>query len=158
MNQVDSLRIAQEIFHLVPLLARRLQLRLRESEFQLAPGHMPLLKMMQHSGALPLHTLAKQHMVSSPTMSNTITALEERGWVQRIRSEADRRVVFIDLTPLGREVIAQIDSLALAEIQGMIEGLNEADRLKLWEGLQVLDQMFLSARHEAADDCCPSCD
>lgn len=119
---------------------------------------MPLLKMMQHSGALPLHTLAKQHMVSSPTMSNTINALEERGWVQRIRSEDDRRVVFIDLTPLGHEVIAQIDTIALAEIQGMVEGLNEADRMKLWDGLQVIDQMFAPLHHQSADDCCPSCD
>ena len=49
--------------------------------------------------------LARQSRVSRATMSDTIEALRDRGWIDRVSSESDRRKRHIRLTPPGRSTV-----------------------------------------------------
>ncbi|MFW5807226.1 MAG: MarR family transcriptional regulator, partial [Spirochaetota bacterium] len=59
--------------------------------------HFRLLRTLRR-GPRSLHELADLHEVRLPTMSRTVTVLQSRGWVNRTRSEDDRRTVFTSLT------------------------------------------------------------
>ena len=48
--------------------------------------------------------LARAQAVSLPTMSNSISAMVERGWVRREAPDGDRRVVMIDVTPTALQL------------------------------------------------------
>ncbi len=57
-----------------------------------------------------LSDLASLQGVSLPTMSNSISAMVERGWVRREAPDGDRRVVMIDVTPTGRAALERVSS------------------------------------------------
>ena len=63
-----------------------------------------------------LSDLASLQGVSLPTMSNSISAMVERGWVRREAPEGDRRVVMIDVTPGGRAALERVTRCAEAHL------------------------------------------
>jgi DNA-binding MarR family transcriptional regulator len=78
-------------------------------------------------------------------MSNTLTALEERGWIERQRSTEDRRQVYIHLTPQGQRALAERKEDMEAHIAELTVGLDAEARQKLLNGLDVLETVFMSA-------------
>jgi hypothetical protein len=65
-----------------------------------APAHFGLLTMLGNQPRT-LTELALLQGVSLPTMSNSISTMVQRGWVKRSSPARDRRVVLIEVTPLG---------------------------------------------------------
>lgn len=78
---------------------------------------------------IALSTLADRMGTGKSNMTPLVDRLESDGMVRRVRSEQDRRVVFIEITALGRERLEQAkrlfdelshrveDSYSTAEIQ-----------------------------------------
>ena len=97
---------ARYLLRAVPLTMRMLGAELRQMEPGLRPAHLRMMGMLYHKGQCNLSAMAEHQVVSKPTMTNTINTLEERGWVRRVRSADDRRVVLVELTDAGREVLA----------------------------------------------------
>jgi len=83
--------------------------------------------------------------VSNATMSNTLTALEERGWIERQRSTEDRRQVYIHLTPQGQRALVESTEDMEEHIAELTAGLDAEARQKLLDGLDVLETVFMSA-------------
>lgn len=104
-------------------------------------SHVPLLGVLRLQ-AHTLSDLAERHSVSAPTMSNTVTTLEERGWARRIRSDEDRRVVWIEITPAGLDVLTRIEQQVAARIAELLKDLSEDDCRTLVNGLTVLRDTF----------------
>jgi DNA-binding MarR family transcriptional regulator len=78
-------------------------------------------------------------------MSNSISVLVERGWVNRVPSSDDRRQVLLELTPDGRTVLVEIKSRAEARVAEVLGKLSSDDLASLSAGLAVLEQAFASA-------------
>jgi MarR family 2-MHQ and catechol resistance regulon transcriptional repressor len=96
-----------------------------------------------------LSELAEVQAVSLPTMSSTITTLEERAWVTRERSPEDRRVVLVQLTSQGRAVIEDAHHHAEEQIAVMLAPLAEDERERLQQGLEILRKVFEAGLSEA---------
>ena len=78
------------------------------------PQWLPLYKV--HSGhANTVAELARKCTVDAGAMTRLLDRLESKGLCRRVRSETDRRVVQIELTPEGEEV-AQRVPLALSRV------------------------------------------
>ena len=71
--------------------------------------------------------------ISAPNMAVTLDRLVERGWVQRIRSERDRRAQHIHLTVAGREVVARAEAISRTMEDGGLRMLSVAERAMLIE-------------------------
>jgi DNA-binding MarR family transcriptional regulator len=84
-------------------------------------------------------------------MSNTITTLEERGWLTRTRSEEDRRAVIIQVTEEGRKTLEEAHQRAESHLAGLLEPLDDAEREVLAQGLKVLHRVFESAHTRSSD-------
>ncbi len=112
--------IAREILTVVPLVMRAVAAELRASGELPAPAHFGLLSMLSaQPHARTLTELAALQGVSLPTMSNSISALVDRGWVQRTGAGGDRRQVVIEVTPTGRAALDRVSACAerhLAEV------------------------------------------
>ncbi|NWF69692.1 MAG: MarR family transcriptional regulator [Chloroflexi bacterium] len=144
MAHEEQARIAKKMLEIIPLVMRVMSLEMRSTGHIFAAGHVPLLGMLNHR-TYTLGELAERHSVSSPTMSNTITALEERGWVLRKRSLEDRRVVWIEITSQGRTVLDDINRHVEKRIAGLLDELSEQQETALIEGLTVLRDVFATA-------------
>jgi DNA-binding MarR family transcriptional regulator len=59
-------------------------------------------------GPLNAAHLATYRCVTPPSVSVVVDELVRAGWVERRRSEEDRRVVVLSMTPAGRRLVAEL--------------------------------------------------
>src|SRR4030095_1916812 len=85
MDRDQALETAREILHIMPLVMRTVVAGLRSAGELPAPALFALLWMLKEHPR-PRPELAELRGVSLPTMSNSVTALVQRGWVRRITS------------------------------------------------------------------------
>jgi DNA-binding MarR family transcriptional regulator len=63
------------------------------------------LRYLIGAGPLTVGQLSDYLCISDSSTSSLISWLEDRGHVTRTRSQADNRVVLVDITPSGREIV-----------------------------------------------------
>ena len=136
--------VAQEIVKVIPQVMRTIGAERHFSGHALLPAHLRLLTILA-SHPCNLSELAVRHVVSLPTMSNSISVLVERGWVNRVPSPDDRRQIMLELTPDGRAALVEIKSRAEARVAEVLGKLSSDDLASLSAGLAVLEQVFTFA-------------
>ncbi len=132
---------ARQVVEVIPLVMRTLALEMRSTGYLLAPVHCPLMVMLAE-GSHNLSELAETQAVSLPTMSNSISALVERGWVTRVRAPHDRRMVLVELTPAGRTVLEEVKRSVEGRVGRLLASLSPAECDQLLTGLEVLCGCF----------------
>lgn len=135
---------AREILRIIPLVMRTVAAELRAAGEMPAPAHFGLLTIL---GSQPrtLTELALLQGVSLPTMSNSVSTLVQRGWVKRTSPARDRRVVLIEVTPLGKATVERVGKAAEAHLSEMLANVPAAARRRLKAGLGVLRDVFSEA-------------
>jgi DNA-binding MarR family transcriptional regulator len=136
--------IAQKTLDIIPFVMRIMASEMRKADHNIAPGHMGLMGMLSER-SYTLGELAEMQSVSAPTMSNTITTLENRGWVRRIRSKEDRRVVTIEIAPDGRKMLDEIQNHTRHRIEEFLVNLSAEECEQLRHGLTILQNAFMEA-------------
>ncbi len=141
MSPESESTTARQILEIIPCVMRLMASEIRHDNPAVTPTHFRLLGMLSHC-SWTLTELAERMEVSAPTMSNTITTLEERGWVTRVRSEEDRRSVVIQITAAGRGVLEEVYHQAECRISSLLEPITSRDQEALERGLDVLRRVF----------------
>ncbi len=92
-------------------------------------------------------TLLQPLMVTSGGLTNRIDRLEAAGWIVRAPNPDDRRGVFLELTPSGRELVDRVTAAYLHNQRELLrEALTDGERNRLAPLLRkLLDS--LSARN-----------
>lgn len=92
------------------------------------------------------HSLLQPLMVTSGGLTNRIDRLESAGWIARAPNPDDRRGVFLELTPHGRELVDRVTAAYLRNQGNLLgEALTREERATLATLLgKLLDS--LSAR------------
>ena len=83
-----------------------------------------------------LTELASLQGVSLPSMSTSITAMVDRGWVRRTSPEDDRRVVMIEVTATGRAALERVGRCAEVHLAEVLTPLDLPSRRRLQGGLE----------------------
>jgi DNA-binding MarR family transcriptional regulator len=78
---------------------------------ELSYAQLGLLFRLAESGPLPAGELAGLADLSAPTTTQMLEGLARAGVVERIRSDADKRVVLSSLTERGRELVESRQAL-----------------------------------------------
>ena len=138
---IESQMIARQLLAIILPLTRAIAAELRQTDPSLNSAHLGVLAMLVERPC-NLSELADYQGVSLPTMSGSISRLEARGWVQRERSTDDRRIVIIQLTPLGEQKLAEMHEQVEAYIGRLLESTSPTERETLAEGLNVLQNLF----------------
>jgi len=132
---------AREILKIIPLVMRTVAAELRAAGELPAPAHFGLLTMLS-AQPRTLSELASLQGVSLPTMSNSISAMVQRGWVRRTAPPKDRRVVIIEVTATGKAAVERVGRAAEAHLAVMLAPLDAVSRKRLQAGLTVLRKIF----------------
>lgn len=111
-------------------LSRRLSRE--DAALGLTAARLSALAALDAGGPLTLGTLARTERVTAPSMTRLITAMETDGLVERIPSAADGRMVFVRLTPSGRDVMRRGQERRIEALGGWLHPIGAA-------GLQCLD-------------------
>jgi DNA-binding MarR family transcriptional regulator len=141
MTREQARETARDILQIIPLVMRTVAAELRAGGELRTPAHFGLLSMLSERPRM-LTEIASLQGVSLPTISNSISAMVERGWVRRTTPGRDRRVVVIEVTTSGRTALDRVARCAETHLADAIAPLDVATRRRLQRGLGVLQQVF----------------
>lgn len=100
-----------------------------------------ILMLVKSTPAVTQKQLSQTLAVSAPNITILLDRLVDKGWIERVRSEADRRVQHICLTPEGADLADRAHRLSLGCEVEMLRHLTDGERIML---LELLDKV---ARH-----------
>jgi DNA-binding MarR family transcriptional regulator len=132
--------LAAELRVGVMRLRRRLALE-RHPENDLSLGQMAVLALLLRQGELTIGELARLERVQPPSMTRTVSCLEELGNVARGPHETDGRVVVVSLTERGRQVVLADRSRRDAWLAVQLTHLTPDERAVLRRAAPILDRL-----------------
>jgi DNA-binding MarR family transcriptional regulator len=136
----DAKIAADEIGRLYPAVYRRFHVSRRPiAGSDLTPRMLGVLHHLAAGGPLTLGELATHLSLSKATATELVTRVQERGLVDRMRDERDRRRVYVWLTEHGRQrANAHARVLADDELLAAVDRMTPTDRASLINGLHAL--------------------
>ena len=134
-TEPDYGALACELTESFARLGRAISPRLRSA----VHGEAVIMRMLDEAeGPLTPGELADRAHVSSARIANVLRALEERGWVSRAHSLADRRRVEVRVTEAGRAAMGERRAERDREAAVFLAQLGERDTREL---IRIMDRM-----------------
>ncbi len=89
-------------------------------------------------------SVAKALEVTTGTLTIAVNSLVKKGYVERVRSEEDRRVVLVSLSEKGKKAYLHHQQFHQKMIESILEELDGEEQRVLEKALQKLNQFFRS--------------
>lgn len=86
--------------------------------------------------------LAAEERVTQPAITLLVNRLQERGWVERIPDESDRRAVLVSLTPDGHAVFERLRAEYRALLHEEFASLEDDEVETLAAAVGILDKLI----------------
>ena len=96
-----------------------------------SPSQFGVLDALYHLGPLTLGDIAKKHLKSPNNITSVVDTMERSGLVERRRCDKDRRVIYVDITPKGREIFAKLWPGHVKRVMKAVEALSPAEQAEL---------------------------
>src|SRR2546425_1485457 len=112
----------------------QLQIRLARlfREYELTPSQYNILRILRGEGKpLPILEIASRTITVVPGITGLIDRLEQAGFVNRLRCEKDRRVIYVALTDHATEALAALDEPLVALHWKLLGHLSQAELKEL---------------------------
>lgn len=93
------------------------------AEVGLTPTQLGVLEAVLHKGPMTQRELGRKVLTSAGNLTDVVDKLEARGLVHRVRAEADRRRVRVELTSAGRALIEEVFPRHAGDIAAAMGGL-----------------------------------
>ncbi|MPW24601.1 MarR family transcriptional regulator [Alkalibaculum sp. M08DMB] len=90
--------------------------------------------------------VASNLSITLGTLTASINNLEKKGYVERNRSQVDRRVVLVNITQRGEDVVEQHRAFHKEMIKDIVANLNTREELALVKALDNLIDYFMSKK------------
>jgi DNA-binding MarR family transcriptional regulator len=119
-----------DLFELIGALARRRYQTAERSYVSVGLNHTEarLLKMLEHEGgAATQDALSRRLSVDRSNAGRAFKRLEQAGYVDRRKDEADNRTNVVGITPKGREAAAEVNRLGDEMARTFFGDLTDAD-------------------------------
>ena len=120
-------------------LARRL--RAERSDETLGLSQLSALSSLMRSGPLSPTALAELERIQPPSMTRVITALEERGLVERAPHTSDRRQSVIEITEAGRAIVLEDRRRRAAWLAQRFQTLSVEEQAQIAAVLPIIERI-----------------
>lgn len=111
-----------------------------------------LIGILNHNGKMKVSDLSKKLGLSNSTVSGIIDRLEKRGFVQRIRSEKDRRIVYVDISEEFKEQTKQNFFNLKEKFETIIKYASPEEIEEIFKGLNALQNIVTRQVSQSEDD------
>jgi DNA-binding MarR family transcriptional regulator len=145
-------RQAESMNRLTKELLRKLQMRDR-SEITccgVSVSQCYALDALGEFGEMTMVQLARKMFLDKSTMTRVVDGLIQRELAARRFDDADRRVIWIGLTPAGRQLVAEIRTQQIESLRQILERIPAPERQRLIGTLETLS----AAVHDWLATCC----
>lgn len=100
--------------------------------------HLHVMWRLEEFGELPMSRVADYLDVALSNATGLIDRMEERGLVERSRVSDDRRVVMVRLTPIGQDILDEVQIMKRDLMNAILVRLDERQLNRLHAGLRDL--------------------
>src|SRR5687767_11148722 len=112
-----------------------------------------VLEVLYHKGPLPLGEIRDRILVTGASTTYVVNKLEQRGLMRRRVSSEDKRVVFAEITPAGRELIREVFPAHVEQLRQLMAGLSPSEKRTASQLMRKLAQHAGAiGGHEAPGD------
>lgn len=109
---------------------------------RISTSQLKALSAFHEDRAYSMSELSRNALVKMPSMTEMVDRLEQAGFLERVRSDADRRIVNVRLTDRGRRLHEKFIDRRRMELQDVFGGLSVDDRDKLVEALKTVSDIL----------------
>jgi DNA-binding MarR family transcriptional regulator len=131
--------LADELLVVVTRLARRLR---RLNDDGISPTMRSILTTLEKAGPLTHGELAQSERVRPPTITAAVDRLEQDDLVTRVKCDQDRRVARVEITDVGRELLAEGRRTRTAYLERRLRALSAEDRAALAAAAPALERLL----------------
>ena len=124
------------------LVAGRLNRRLAAADGGLSHGLLMALATVAKQGPLRLAELARLNQVSAPSMTRTVSELQNRGLVVRAVDPHDGRAIQVAATPAGLAAILVARAARAEVIAELLDEMTPAELAKVEAALPALERVL----------------
>lgn len=136
------MQTAKEILHIYLRIYRSIseEFRGRFGKINLTFPQTLVLSLLSSDGSMPVSELARATGSANSTISGVLDRLEQMELIQRVRSEKDRRVVYVSLTPYYETMREELEDSVRENFPGLIDKLSPQEVEQIRTGLVVLEK------------------
>lgn len=98
------------------------------------------LALLHEEGPMPISSLASATGSANSTISGVVDRLERAGLIRRVRSEQDRRVIYVATTEKFEQLYTETASNVLGSFSSLIGKLSADELAQVEAGLQILER------------------
>jgi DNA-binding MarR family transcriptional regulator len=114
-------------------------------------SNLHVMSMLERHGAMTMSRIADALDVSFSNATGLVDRMVERGLVERLRHDEDRRVVHVGLTEAGRAVLADIEVFQGDAVGRILDQLDQDQLERLTTALDDLRGAVASANESDPD-------
>ncbi len=131
------------------VLSRASKVILEESsklieQYGLNPTEFGVLELLYHKGRQPIQKIGQKILLQSGSMTYVVNRLQEKGFLQRICCEEDKRVTYIAITDQGTELIESIFPKHAGKIEEIMKALDVEEQET---ATQLIKKLGLSVKN-----------
>jgi DNA-binding MarR family transcriptional regulator len=127
---MKSMEISETLFYLIPLLEKNfIRPVFQQSKMGFSPMQIHTMVILKEKNASTMTALANEMLMSKQQMTPIIDKLVSQGFVQREHDLTDRRLIKINLSSSGLQLLEDIKKDALQILNAKLESLDKDDLL-----------------------------
>jgi DNA-binding MarR family transcriptional regulator len=142
--RTDNLELViANLFSLFPLFRKKFMKPESCAEYSdLSHTHFHIMITLSEFGMLPVSEIGKKLMISRPNMTPLLDKLILEGLIQRLPDEKDRRIININLTGNGRELLEKLQKAMVNNFRQMLSRLSDEDLEQLVASFEKIKHIF----------------
>lgn len=93
----------------------------------LKPIEIKMLNLLNSKGGMQINAIAEELSVTGPWITGIVKALQQKGYVKKVRNEGDRRRLNVTITPSGKKILMRSMDTYLKAVGGLLDKLSAED-------------------------------
>ena len=132
------------MLHTFNMIMKTEEAALKETDLSddLSPSEMHTLVAIGRHAPKTMSTVAAELLINVSTLSIGVNKLVKKGFVQRIRTEEDRRVVMISLTEKGIRALEQHEKFYFDMVEHASAGMSDEEKQLFIQSLENIYGFF----------------
>lgn len=108
----------------------------------LTPPQFDVIATLGNTPGMTATELGDKTLITKGTLTGVVDRLSERGWVERVAHDSDRRCQIVRLTQAGETLFARVFPTHMAHLAACFGEAGTADHVRWQAALRELEQRF----------------
>jgi MarR family transcriptional regulator, 2-MHQ and catechol-resistance regulon repressor len=111
-------------------------------ELGLTPPQFDIVATLGNTQGMTATELGEKTLITKGTLTGVVDRLTDRGWVERVAHDSDRRCQIVRLTKAGEVLFARVFPAHMAHLDQCFAGVGAAEHARWQTALYTLQQLL----------------